>query len=345
MNDEDQVVTVVPTTDNDNGGTSIPSSSSCSTRWKNEWSQQTLFFDLSDDTKIIDIPSSFCMAPSSSSSSVSRSNSKDRIKIIIAKFICCAWTVATFIQAIVDAKYKSYWLAFLTNWSLLFAVFYILCSFTVTIVPSTSSLVSMTGSTTMATTSIANDDNDNNNDKDKHNHKEQHNSQDENSFTRPTDKLPLLIKITWISFALAGTFQCITTVLYWVLVYDGEVIEYLNIMQHGIVNILVLIDGLLFNKVPVRMKHLIVILVSSGCWVLWSIIHDISSLSNPHGGDSSSEVEDSQDDDAIYTSIRWNHEPISAVILCLIVLFIVEPLFLTLIWTASLRNRRYKIQT
>jgi len=126
------------------------------------------------------------------------------------------------------------------------------------------------------------------------------------------------------------------------LIYDSDTqITYLTLMLHGIVNIFVLVDGLLSNKIPVRMKHVLVVAVLSLCWVFWSVLHDLSSLSNPNLGDSSSEVGDSADDDAIYSTIRWNHEPLSAAILSFLVIFIVEPLLLSLIWLCSLRNRRY----
>eukprot|EP00956_Cyclotella_meneghiniana_P009288 scaffold12757_cov67-Cyclotella_meneghiniana.AAC.12 len=55
------------------------------------------------------------------------------------------------------------------------------------------------------------------------------------------------------------------SLLYWILLDGGN--DYLNVMMHGIGAILIFIDGILWNRIPLRMKQFILYESFSFAWL------------------------------------------------------------------------------
>ena len=142
------------------------------------------------------------------------------------------------------------------------------------------------------------------------------------------NELGLLAKITWALFAIAFPGELIITILYWTLEFDGDV-GYVSIMVHAGLFILLFIDGTLLSRIPLRMKQFVFFEIFSLSWVIWSIIHALASVGNPYKDDGT------QDDDAIYASVRWRENTQGSVILVLLVLFVANPIAWVVCWALS----------
>lgn len=84
--------------------------------------------------------------------------------------------------------------------------------------------------------------------------------------------------------------------------------------------ILVLIDGFVLSRIPIRMKQLIFIEVLAILFILWTVIHAYSGIGNPYKDDGS------RDDDALYESLRWKTNTSGTAILSVLVVFVLSPL-------------------
>ena len=143
-----------------------------------------------------------------------------------------------------------------------------------------------------------------------------------------------MLKTAWALFPLVANSQLLIVIVYWVILFDDQGVTYLNVMKHGVVFLIIFLDGLVLSRVPVRLKHVVFTFLYAGTYIAWSAIHAFVLGENPY--------KDDEDDDAIYSFIKWNTEPASTAIFLAILWFGVVPLFHVIIWGLSLCGRRYQ---
>lgn len=162
-----------------------------------------------------------------------------------------------------------------------------------------------------------------------------------------SNKLNWFIKLPWGLFAVASSLQASVTFLFWSVEYDYvSGVTYYNFMKHGGVMILVLLEGLVVNRVPVRFRHIVYPMFISFLYVLWTLIHDILfDVGYPNvddsAGDDAAGDDAAGDDDAIYTSISWKNRPKETLIISLISIFVLSPVLFLIIYVLSFPMRRY----
>ena len=100
---------------------------------------------------------------------------------------------------------------------------------------------------------------------------------------------------------------------------------YVEVMLHGGGAALIIIDGFLLNRIPLRMKRLIISEMYGAIFVLWTVIHAFSGIGNPRR----------DDDDAIYDVLPWKNDPGKAVMYMVVILFVVNPTIFLLCWAVS----------
>jgi hypothetical protein len=233
------------------------------------------FFQLEETNgRTLDLERSFASEPRS-------------LLVIAGKSILWGLTMYTLVRSTLISNYPSFWLAYLTNWSLLYAVFYMTLSFIL-------------------------------------------------SFgVNPR----WLMKCAWLSFSVAAVHQIMVTLLFWILDYEPEKnpLNEVVFLVHGGVMVIVLFDGLVVNRVPVRLKHAIVTMALALLYLTWSILHNTVYQYNPRTAN-----DINTDDDAIYAVLSWKKEPLSATIVAVVVVFVCVPIFHVIIWALSLISRRYE---
>ena len=143
----------------------------------------------------------------------------------------------------------------------------------------------------------------------------------------------VFVKLAWAFFPLAATIEAVVVALYWTLDNDpNAVISYFGYMQHGGVFVLLLLEGLVVDRVPIRIHHMRYPLILSTAYGIWSAVHCLlTDIGNPNvdGGD-----------DAIYPALNWEERPLSSLVTVLIAIFVLTPLFFMVFYVLSLPMRR-----
>jgi hypothetical protein len=151
------------------------------------------------------------------------------------------------------------------------------------------------------------------------------------------DPTNLLTRATWFVFTTTVNLELVITLLYWVLEYEGGTPNYTSVMQHGGFMLVVMIDGFLINRIPIRFKQVLGFFVMELLYLIWSGIHAATTIGNPRREDNDPET----DDDAIYSAVNWSERPVAAVIVALLVLFVGTPIIFMIMWFCSSWRRWY----
>ena len=121
--------------------------------------------------------------------------------------------------------------------------------------------------------------------------------------------------------------------LYWIFIGGGT--SYIDIMVHGGGILLILIDGFVINRTPLRIKQFALYEAFSIAYIGWSLVFSYSDLTNPY------QETGYQDDDALYPTLRWKTNTASTIILCVILLVVVNPVvFLMCRWISRMMPMR-----
>lgn len=115
-----------------------------------------------------------------------------------------------------------------------------------------------------------------------------------------------------VLFAICLPSQVIIALMYFALQFDGSV-EYLSIIKHGAAIPLLLIDGFVVNRIPLRMKQFGLFQLFVTGYLAWSIACAYSGLTMPSG------------QETMYEWLDWKADIHSAILLSLFVLVIVNP--------------------
>lgn len=146
--------------------------------------------------------------------------------------------------------------------------------------------------------------------------------------------VPLRARLTWAFFDLAAWLELVLTVVYWVLIYEGtrEELSAYNVLAHGIVMALIWIDGLVVNRIPVRMRHWLEIGVPFlVLYTTWTVLQGVVlGIPNPD-----------YDYHSIYPILDWAESPLFSSGLVAGLILVWSPFVYVLMLGASLLGRRY----
>jgi hypothetical protein len=217
-------------------GSTPPPVPPCCTLLRSEVNPCQSFFRLEDGTgEKIDVRASF--APDSRSA-------------LAWKVFANGLAIFTLIYSWIETGTASFYLAYLTHWSLIVAIVYLLASLYQTV--RSSKIIQPVGE----------------------------------YGSSPTCG----ISTTWILFAVAAHAEAMIAILFWLLVYDFESegqVTFLDIMPHGGMVVVVWIDGLVVNRTPVRWTHWWGgALPFEITWAVWSVFHSVVfDIGNPNAND------------------------------------------------------------
>jgi len=160
-----------------------------------------------------------------------------------------------------------------------------------------------------------------------------------------------LVRLAWGLFSTAATNQVLVVILFWTVEHQrGEPVDYYSWMKHGIIALLVLLEGFLVNHIPIRAKHFLFVFIFDVLFLIWSVVHNLLGIGNPFRMDGDPDT----DDDAIYAVLNWKERPGLTSALALGALLVVAPLTFYILWAVSLYSfpcrfdggsRRYLIKT
>ena len=148
--------------------------------------------------------------------------------------------------------------------------------------------------------------------------------------------IPKLIKITWLLYSTTAPLSLAIAMFYWIGIAPGQStqdsLNYVCIMEHGIIGIIVLIDGVLVGTIPVRAKQYVCLLAVCISYLLWSLVNYILKLGNGDWGPA-------YDDDALYPVLNWSWESRRvAAIVSSFATIVLCPVLFWVVWMLSLSS-------
>lgn len=152
---------------------------------------------------------------------------------------------------------------------------------------------------------------------------------------------PKFAKWTWGLFAMSIHCQLFVTILFWYLVYDGGTIMFKTWYEHGVLFVIVAIDGFFIHRFPLRFKHIFLVYLLDISYLVWTGIHSTTNIGNTNNSDNDPET----DDDALYGVLNWNQRPQASAILAVVLVFVVVPVLFLFLWIVSACIPRRYIET
>lgn len=156
----------------------------------------------------------------------------------------------------------------------------------------------------------------------------------------PTPPTPTLrVKSTWVLGTVALHSQFMVTVMYWTLLYEGGPVEPVTVFTHGLVAVVVWIDGLVVNRLPIRLRHWLEWLTPFyTLYLIWTILQ--SSVGFAIGNPDNTDGDPETNDDAIYSILVWGEDTTGAIVLTAILLLVAAPIVHIILWGSSRCGRR-----
>ena len=226
-----------------------------------------------------------------------------RCRTLTLKICLAAWTLSMLVTDLFSryegTDERKYYLIYLTNWCHLFTVIYTWLSLLLSIVP--ARLLTKT--------------------------------------TGDTNSSPgFIVRVTWGMFSAVATMQVVVVLLFWLLEYGGsDRPSYSEFMKHGGFMVLVVLEGLVLNSIPIRAKHIVFPTLAAIMYSIWTFVHAVLDIGNPFGNDD----DVATDDDAIYGVINWRKRPELSIGVIVIATFVVLPVIFLTLWIAAKDLRRY----
>jgi len=208
--------------------------------------------------------------------------------------LCGAALVSTFAAGKHDALFQ---LAFLSNWILILSMMYFALALSVACFPKLTAI------------------------------------------TQERTHTPIIVCFTWALYTVTMSCGLVVTMIFWPFYLSRDVngsadtLEH-AIIGHGVVFLLLLVDGQVCSCIPIRLKHFWFAFGLSVVYSCWAIVHSQTGIGNPFFADQNS----------IYPDQDWNDEPVLMALKTLGVLCIVLPLAFVLFWFGSLWSRPWTFQ-
>jgi hypothetical protein len=154
--------------------------------------------------------------------------------------------------------------------------------------------------------------------------------------TTRTTTPSLLVRMTWITYLLGIHTTAVATLLYWPLVFDpNETMYFTTVAAHGGLLVLMIIDGMIVNRIPMYIMHwFVVILPLDLLFVIWSLIHDLLEVGNPDRL-TNQDLSDNNDDALYPNVIAWKDDWSTSFFWSVVCILILGPLMFLLLWSIS----------
>ena len=165
-----------------------------------------------------------------------------------------------------------------------------------------------------------------------------------------TSPVGFRLSLMWVLFQVAAHSELLITTLYWSLISErgSEDFNLNNLLIHGGVSLAVLVEGLVANRIPVRLRHFWFVCILYALYLVWTLFHSLLfDIGNPDISDEDLET----NDDAIYSVLDWVDRPEETGIRAALILGAASPILFLVIWGLSMydpltcsctgSNRRY----
>lgn len=145
----------------------------------------------------------------------------------------------------------------------------------------------------------------------------------------PLDTPTFLVKLTWVLFSVVAPLEICICFLYWTAVANGGPVTYVSVMEHGVFALIVLCDGFILGRVPVRISHVIYFWLTCQFYLVWTLIDAYFDIGNGEWGPA-------YHDDALYPVVNWKNEAQLATRVSTFCLVVLAPCIYWVVWLLSL---------
>jgi hypothetical protein len=208
---------------------------------------------------------------------------------LLIKLLLLCLSITSFIFGVKNSRGSLLFLTYLTNWGLIWTMLYSIMSFT-------NSIVKI---------------------------KQPHS----NESSGVGDFVGNRAAVTWLLFVIAAHTQMMVSLLYWTLVHQPQWgYSFWNIVDHGGLMMVLLVEGQTMNRIPVRWNHFLFVFMVHFVYLIWTLVYGMYAIGSPD----------------LYDVVDWTGNPKSTFILAAITQLGIVPLVYGVLWLISLPCRRYK---
>lgn len=130
---------------------------------------------------------------------------------------------------------------------------------------------------------------------------------------------------TWMLYSISLPGEFMVAIGYWLYDYDPDgTMTFINLYKHAFIGILLLIDGLIVGRIPLRAKHWKGIFVYGFIYLIWSMAFSYYKMGEKNG--------------IIYEFIDWRNDPYQASSVFFLLLFVTAPMVFSFCWLISLSD-------
>lgn len=134
-----------------------------------------------------------------------------------------------------------------------------------------------------------------------------------------------IVCLTWCLYSISLPAEILVAIGYWAFEYDPEEkMTCINFYKHGIIACLILVDGNIIGRIPLRIKHWKGVFLYGILYLIWSMVVSYLKLGKKHG--------------IIYSFIDWRDDPEKAAGIGFFLLFLLGPLVFGACWLISLSD-------
>ena len=95
----------------------------------------------------------------------------------------------------------------------------------------------------------------------------------------------IFIRITWFLYAVAAPSTMLLNILLYAPslpmdVFHQSLSAYLNVVEHTMVFLMVLIDGAILARIPMKLKHFAFLFTFLFSYLIWTLVHDFANIGN-----------------------------------------------------------------
>lgn len=133
-----------------------------------------------------------------------------------------------------------------------------------------------------------------------------------------------IVRLVWVVYSIALVFEFIVALVYWT-VLDRNIHHSSSLYVHLFIGLILLIDGNVVGRIPIRLKHMLWIFVYGFLYIIWTIIYAHWHMGIRNG--------------VIYAILDWNDGPKQAGVVVSLLALIVTPMIFLFCWLCSLWSR------
>mmetsp|Transcript_8273 Transcript_8273/g.10362 ORF Transcript_8273/g.10362 Transcript_8273/m.10362 type:complete len:379 (+) Transcript_8273:100-1236(+) len=133
----------------------------------------------------------------------------------------------------------------------------------------------------------------------------------------------IIVRIVWFLYGLCVVSELVVMIGYWAFIYEGDAISFDNLYKHLFIGFIVLFDGNVVGRIPVRCKHVSLFVTFGICYMLYTVYYSYFQLNG---------------DGVLYSALDWRNDFHSAIVIASI--FVISgPLAFSFCWLCSSWSR------